>query len=125
MVNKVETGEKDKKITHMEGRKIKRAAKSHAKTVKIRNDESTRAKIQATVIVKLLQEHVLGNRDMTTTQIAAAKILMDKTLPNLAQTDINADVNNKNYVVSSEAMTEDAWLKDNETKDPTHGEQVH
>ena len=111
-------------MNRVDARKAKKKARSNARTVKIRHDENTRAKIQVAQLVKYLQEHVDGKRKMENTQIAAAKILLDKTLPNLAQTDINADVNNKNYVVSSEAMSEDAWLDTNERKD-LHDEQLH
>ncbi len=111
-------------VNRVDARKENKKARSHARTVRIRNNEDTRAKIQAGVIIKYLQDHVLGKKEMSSTQVAAAKILMDKTLPNLAQTDINADVNNKNYVVSSEAMSEDDWLNTNERKDLSN-EQIH
>lgn len=36
------------------------------------------------MIAKRLQQHVFGEIEMTATQIAAAKILLNKTIPDLA-----------------------------------------
>lgn len=47
-----------------------------------RNAESTRQKIQTTQLVKRLQGHALGEIEMTSTQIDAAKFLINKRMPN-------------------------------------------
>ncbi len=49
-----------------------------ARIRKIRHDENTRLKIQAAKLVNLLHEHAFGLREMTTTQVAAAKTLLDR-----------------------------------------------
>ena len=69
-----------------------------ARKRKIRHDESTRAKIQATQLVRRLQFHILGKADpanpiagiveMTSTQVQAALGLLRKVLPDLASQQI-------------------------------------
>jgi hypothetical protein len=53
------------------------------------HQDSVRAKIQAGQLIYLLAEHAHGNREMSSTQIQAAKILLDKSVSNAPQ-----DVNN-------------------------------
>lgn len=58
-----------------------------------RNAESTRQKIQTTQLVKRLQSHALGEIEMTSTQIDAAKFLVNKRMPNPPEDkNINLDV---------------------------------
>lgn len=45
--------------------------------------EETRQRIAAGKIVSFLQEHVAGKREMSSTQIRAAEILLRKVLPDL------------------------------------------
>ena len=59
-----------------------------ARTVKIRHDEETRLKIQVSQILNRLQNHVLGETDMTATQLQAAQILLRKALPDLQAVEI-------------------------------------
>jgi hypothetical protein len=47
-----------------------------------RNAESTKQKIQVTKLIQRLQNHALGQIEMTTTQIDAAKFLLNKRIPN-------------------------------------------
>lgn len=57
-----------------------------------RNAESTRQKIQTTQLVNRLQGHALGTVEMTSTQIDAAKFLINKRMPNPPeQKDIKLD----------------------------------
>lgn len=48
------------------------------------NQESVKEKIQATQLVKRLQDHALGNIEMLPTQIDSAKFLLNKRLSNAA-----------------------------------------
>ena len=57
-----------------------------------RNAESTRQKIQTTQLVKRLQSHALGEIEMTSTQIDAAKFLINKRMPNPPE-DVNLNGN--------------------------------
>ncbi len=55
------------------------------------HQDSVRAKIQASQLINLLTEHAHGNRELSATQIQAAKILLDKSISN-APTEVNAKV---------------------------------
>jgi hypothetical protein len=57
-----------------------------ARTKRIVHDENTRKKIQTSQIINRLTKHILGTIDLTTSQVRAAEILLNKTLPNLAAT---------------------------------------
>jgi hypothetical protein len=56
-----------------------------------------RDRINSTKIVNKLQAHVDGSEDMTQTQIQAARILLDRTVPVLKAKEVNGgdDVNIK------------------------------
>ena len=62
-----------------------------ARTVKIRHDEETRAKIQTSQLINRLTEHALGNVDMPATAVTAALGLIRKTLPDLTSQTISGD----------------------------------
>jgi len=73
-----------------------------ARTTRIVNDANTRKKIQATQLIKRLTSHVLGEVDMSSTQVTAALGLLKKTLPDLSAVEVQADVRN----VSADDMTD-------------------
>jgi hypothetical protein len=54
-----------------------------ARIRKIRHDDETRLKIQVSQLINRLQDHVLGQVDLTPSQIQAAQILLKKALPDL------------------------------------------
>lgn len=55
-----------------------------------KNAESVRQKIQITQLVNRVQGHGLGNIEMTSSQLDAAKFLINKRMPNPPeQTDVN------------------------------------
>jgi hypothetical protein len=55
-----------------------------ARIRKIRHDEDTRLKIKVATLINKLSEHIDGKIVMSPSQITAAKILLDKSLPNLS-----------------------------------------
>ena len=55
------------------------------------HQQSVRDKIQGSQLVNVLQDHALGKRDLTPTQVQSAKILLDKLVSN-APTQIDANV---------------------------------
>lgn len=59
-----------------------------ARIRKIRHDEDTRAKIQASQLINRLQNHALGKTEMEQSQIKAAEVLLRKSLPDLSATDM-------------------------------------
>jgi hypothetical protein len=50
-----------------------------------RHSDMVRSKIQASQLVNRLTDHVLGEVEMSSTQVQAAKILLDKILSNAPQ----------------------------------------
>lgn len=58
------------------------------------HQEEVRAKIQASHLVRLLQEHADGVRDMSPTQVKSAEILLSKSLSSLSSTEVNLISNN-------------------------------
>ena len=58
-----------------------------ARRLNTRNDEETRAKIQTTQLIKRLMDHVVGDVEMSTTQVRAAQILLNKSIPDLRATE--------------------------------------
>ena len=69
-----------------------------ARLTKRQNDKCKDA-IQGTLLIKKLNDHALGNNSMESTQIQAAKILLDKIVSN-APTDINSNVDLKGDVIA-------------------------
>jgi len=55
-----------------------------ARIRKIKHDENTRLKIKVAYLINKLSSHIDGNIVMSPSQITAAKILLDKSLPNLS-----------------------------------------
>lgn len=53
--------------------------------------ESTREKIQTTQLINRLTNHVLGKNEMSSTQVRAAEILLNKSLPNLQSTTLTGE----------------------------------
>ena len=65
--------------------------------------ENTRTRIQTTMIVKRLEDHILGKIEMTSSQVSAASILIKKTLPDLQAVQVEKQTPNN----SVENMTDD------------------
>jgi len=66
-----------------------------ARTVKIRHDEETRAKIQASQLINRLQDHVFGEAEISATQMKAIELLLKKTLPDLSAVDHSGQVDSE------------------------------
>lgn len=83
-----------------------------ARVTKIRHDENTRSKIQAGRIIEELQKHVFGQREMTATQVNAARTLLAKTMPDMQAVEISGEVQ-KTYVARMPAKVGgiDEWQK--------------
>ena len=56
--------------------------------------ENTRTRIQTTMIVKRLEDHILGKVEMTSSQVSAASILIKKTLPDLQSVQVEKQTPN-------------------------------
>lgn len=60
-----------------------------ARKRKIAHDDATRAKIQTSQLLNRLTDHVFGRVELNQSQVAAANILLKKSLPDLTQSDVN------------------------------------
>lgn len=74
-----------------------------------RHIDETRAKIQASQIINRLSKCVKGEIELSAVQVNAAKILLNKVLPDLSSVDINAIVDQRTTVVSSDPLTSEEW----------------
>lgn len=59
-----------------------------AERLRKRHQDDIRKKIQADKLIRLLDEHAHGQREMSATQVQSAKILLDKSVSN-APTEID------------------------------------
>lgn len=50
-----------------------------------KHSDAVRQKIQASVIVDRMQRHIMGELEMTATQVNAANSLLDRSVPKLSQ----------------------------------------
>jgi hypothetical protein len=58
------------------------------------HSEEIRQKIQASVIIDRLTKHVNGELELSSTQIAAAQTLLDRSVPKLSQIQHVGDADN-------------------------------
>lgn len=63
-----------------------------ARTVKVRHDENTRAKIKTSQLVNRLSSHALGKLKLEATQIRAIEVLLKKTLPDLSSVELKGGI---------------------------------
>jgi hypothetical protein len=61
-----------------------------ARTNRVTLNESWRQKIKVSMLINRLQNHADGEVEMSATQIRAAEILLNKSLPNLSQATLDA-----------------------------------
>lgn len=61
-----------------------------AARIRAKHQEEVRSRIQASQLVNRLQGHALGEVEMSTSQVQAAKILLDKLVSN-APTEISGE----------------------------------
>ena len=54
-----------------------------------------RNRIKASLLRKKLQDHALGNCDMSATQVQAARILLNKCMPDLSAVEHTGDVHHR------------------------------
>ena len=77
-----------------------------------RHTDETRSRIAVARIIDRLQSHIQGELDLSPTQISAAKILLDKVLPNLQSVE-NKSENTTTFVLRAPSPAKDAtdWLE--------------
>lgn len=64
-----------------------------AARLRAKHQDEVRAKIQASQLINVLQNHALGDDDkeMTSSRLKAIEILLRKSLPDLSSTEITGD----------------------------------
>lgn len=82
-----------------------------ARTNKIRQDDQTRAKIQAAAIINRLHGHVMGKVELDAAQVSSAKILLSKVLPDLKALEVDANV--QQNVISRTPVSMKDWAEQN------------
>lgn len=58
----------------------------------LNHDQRTRERIQTSQLVNRLEDHILSGKEMTATQVNAAKVLLGKTLPDLKQLEAKVEL---------------------------------
>jgi len=84
-----------------------------------KHDELTRAKIQTSQLVNLLQSYATGGKDPKTHQpvqidkgrLKAIEILLRKSLPDLSAQTVDATVHGEVKDISAKPITEAEWEK--------------
>lgn len=66
-----------------------------AKRIHARHSAEIRQKIQGSQLVNRLTQHVLGEVELSSTQLKAAEILLSKCLPNLSSVEVDASVESR------------------------------
>ena len=70
--------------------------------------ENTRQRIKTTMIVKRLQDHIVGDCELSATQIRAAEILLNKTLPSLQGIEQKTEITERS-VISAQPLDSDEF----------------
>jgi hypothetical protein len=65
-----------------------------ARSRKVELTAEWRSRIQTSMILNRLQDHLSGKVELKTTQVKAAEILLRKTIPDLSATTISGDPDN-------------------------------
>jgi len=73
--------------------------------------QATREKIQAANLIHRLQECVFGKVELSSQQVAAAKALLAKVLPDLQATQLTGEVHHNYALMPDEALTAEEWQK--------------
>ena len=73
-----------------------------ARTRKINQDDQTRLKIQAAMIINRMQDCMNGKVTLDAQQVSCAKALLNKVLPDLSSTTLKGDKDNPLQIVSKD-----------------------
>lgn len=60
-----------------------------ARIRKIRHDEETRARIKTSQLINRLTNHAVGKVKLTSTQVRAIEVLLDRSLPKLTAVELS------------------------------------
>ncbi len=92
-----------------------------ARTRRVELDKQWRERIQTSMLLNRLQNHVAGKLKLTATQIKAAEILLRKSVPDLSSTTIGGDPDNPLAVIDAvdavAALLQRPALRDDDSPD--------
>jgi hypothetical protein len=74
-------------------------------------DDRVREKIQASMIVNALIDHVKGVNNMSSTQVRAALGLLAKVLPDLRALDVSGELQHRIAVVRDEPLSPEEFAR--------------
>lgn len=80
-----------------------------ARVNKIRHDDNTRAKIKVAELCNRFHRHFMGECELTPTQIAAGKILLDRALPTLQSVEVSAEVTTSKVIRAPAPLSKTDW----------------
>lgn len=72
------------------------------RTIRVKHQDEVRAKIQASQLVNVLQNHALGlkkGEELSMTRMKAIEILLRKSIPDLSSVEMNANVTTHEAVI--------------------------
>ena len=88
--------------------------------------QKAREWIKAGKIMTKLNNHILGEEKMTSTQITAAKILLAKVVPDLKQSEVKVDANTTTYVIGAQPeLSVEEWQAQQSSGNPSQGRKPH
>ncbi len=62
-----------------------------AARIRTRHQDEVRAKIQASVLIGLLEQHAMGEIELSASRIRAIELLLKKSIPDLQSVEITGD----------------------------------
>jgi hypothetical protein len=71
-----------------------------ARTLRPKHSDEVRAKIQASMLIRGLQDNFEGKKNLTAGQIKSAEILLRKSVPDLSSIELSSDPDKPVQIVS-------------------------
>jgi hypothetical protein len=78
------------------------------RSVKIRHDDETRAKIKTSQLLNRLNDHIFKEVELSQTQMRAIEVLLRKTLPDLSAMEANLNLSGEITVRASKEQRDAA-----------------
>lgn len=82
-----------------------------AARITLTHEEKTRKRIQTSMLLNRLTEHVNSKVDLKQTQVKAIEILLKKSLPDLSNVTLSGDPNNPVQIIGKIAWQDDQKSK--------------
>lgn len=101
------------KLTY-QGRKMAEKRKSYKEQIKMNRQQAAeaRARIQSTKLIDQLHKCAMGDVELTSQQVKAIEIQLNKTMPALTAAELQATVENKN-TATQQTLEDIAKFNDN------------